>query len=978
MTTPTATPAAGVAVATPALPLQPIPRHPHHPGTGSAMATPTKTQIAQRLAELQPTRNAMAAAMLAYFQAHVTKTAEIDAAKAANKQARATSTKASPMPAPLPPMGVKATVGLGKTQATAVPIEAAHAAGLPIVILVPNHKLTQEYFDRLKPFGAVVYQGRREPAQGEPNGPPVDPGPHACYRLVQVAKAGDQNHSPAQGLCHQCPNGAAGVLKFVTRDEMRRQRAEQFFKTSGIDPASVPPCQFLYKGLPDQLAAPILIAPIQAFSEAMADWREADLETGFPLREIQRLIIVDEHIPMAQEVEIVAGDIKVWRNRLDALIERLDRSITALQNKQAPTQAETDELDQVRAMRNLIPEIDILFRDLGSKIAGDVPIGIDAQRVVDMQKKVAKAGASVAGTAAWEKVSYVRDEDDFFIPLRALSTLARNCKSGTMRQEKGTMFAYETSPVVEWARDKGSVMFLDATMSQAMRQFITKMGGHVHDATASQNMRVTRVTGRLYSRGDVRKADYPTKARARMAEIQDLIAPKMLKPGAMLTHKAYLRYSQEAHQADGATEAAAQEFEAQTGAPIGWFGRHDRGLDTWGGRHLALVGMPLLSKESIAGLYACVRAAMADCGIPLPEWDGVMDKEKADADGPPMPVMPEVRAWLIDEYAQGMAQAIGRSRAVNHPRGCKPLQVTLWGGLQTAEMDAALRKYGVVIHDRIRNPRSISGPKPDLGAVDEAISMALAAGGGVSIRSVRSALVGLRRSASTDAISTRIRELRAVGTIPAAARVRRDDAPAAEAPTELVAAASVDIHAEAAAIAAIEPDAVERQVEVGVGDETQRQGQEKMVVLAAAALESVPSHTETTVPNSHKDTNKGNSVQCNDTPAEAGQQGQDKIFFAPPSLANNAGEAMGEGDEGSWHRVMNDLLSIAAGIEVQWAQEGDPDDPDDDPASRPGGRRQEGGGRDRDGHRSDFARGRHNPHGRRPFATAASPTGPPS
>ena len=894
------------------------------------MPTIIQAQRARRAAELQPTRDAMAAAMMSYFQAHAAKIDEINAIKAANKLARANGAAASPMPAPLPPMGVKAMVGLGKTQATAGPVEAAHAAGLPIVILVPNHKLAQEYSERLKPWGAVVYQGRREPAERQPNGPPVDPGPHACYRLVQVAKAGDQNHRAAQGLCRQCPNGAAGVLKFVTRDEMRRQRAERFLKTNGIDPASMPPCQFLYKGLPDQLAAPILIATVQAFSEAMATWREMDLETGFPLREIQRLVIVDEHIPMACEVEIDAGDTKVWRNRLGALNERLDRSIAALQNKPSPTQAEIDELDQARAMRALVPEIDVLFRDLGSKIAGDVPIGVDARRVIDMQKKVAKAGASIAGTAAWEKVGYVRDEDDFFIPLRALSTLARNCKAGTMRQEKGTLYAYETSPVVEWARDQGSVLFLDATMSMAMRRFIAKMGGRIHEATASQNMRVTRFTGKLYSRGDVKKSDYTSKARERMVEIQDLIAPTLPKPGAILTHKAYLRYSQEAHQADGATEAAAQEFEAQTGAPIGWFGRHDRGLDAWGGRSLALVGMPLLSKESIAGLYATVRAAMADCGIPLPEWDGVMDKEKADADGPPMPVMPEVRAWLLDAYAQGLAQGIGRNRAVNHPRGCAPLQVQLWGGLQTAEMDAALRRYGVAIHDRVRNPRSISGPKPDLGAVDEAIEMARAAGQSVSERSVRAALVGLRRSASTEAVRARIRELRASGMLPAATRVRRDDATADDAPTESIAAAHGHIPAEAAATAAVAPATIEPN-EVGGGDETQRQGQEKMAAPAAATLETVPSHTETTAPNSYKDTNKGNSAQCN-AATEPQPQGQEKVLFAPAfDLIQADADAALTDDE-----IEAMLQQVADDIEDELARDADPDD-DPDPDGSGGG-----------------------------------------
>ena len=929
---PAAHKAAGVAVAAPAVPPPHIPIH-QHEVNGMATPTPTKTQIAKRIAELQPTRDAMTDAMSAYFRSHASKIVEIDAVREANKKARAEGRAGAPMPAPLPPMGVAATVGLGKSHAVKQIADAARAADLPVVILVPNHQLAQEHTHRLAHLGAVAYQGRRDPAAGKPNGPPVDPGAHTCYRLVQVSKAGDQNHRPAQGLCSKCPNGQAAVLQYVTRDELRRERAEQFFKTNGIDPATVPPCQFLYKGLPDQLAAPILVAPVQAFSEAMAAWREMDVETGFLAREAQRLVIVDEHIDMSAEVEIGAGDIKVWRNRVEGMVERLDRQIEFLRGKDALKEPEQEELEQARAMRALAPEIDATFRNLASKIAGDIPLGEDARRIIKLQKKVTKAGGSDAGTASWEKVSYLRDEDDFFIPLRALSTLARNLTAGSTRQEKSALFAYETSPIVEWARDRGSVMFLDATMSQSMRRFIESKGGSIHDATADQNMRVTRVMGRLYSRGDVNKADYPAKAKARMEEIRDLIAPEMDKPAAIITHKAYLRYSQEAHQADDAADVAAIDFEDGTGVAIGWFGKHDRGLDSWGGRHLALVGMPLLSEDTVAGAYACTRAAMIDCGIPMPEWDRAMDKDKPHADGPPMPVMPEVRAWLLDEYAQGLAQAVGRNRAVNHPRGCKPLQVHLWGGLQTPEMDAALRRYGVMVHDRMRNPHSSPGPRVDEGAVDAAIEMVLSTGGAVSERSVRGALVGLQRSASTESIRARIREMRASGAIPAATRVKRDGTDTTKS------ACAAPAHIPVEAVELIAPDAAETYADA----EPQKQGQEKMGGVVGGHPEPsmvAPLTTTTTAPNSYKDTNSGNSAQCytNQNPQP---QGQEKIFFAPAfdfdfssSAATPDLPQLPPDDE-----IADMLAEIAAEIEAELAAQDDDPDPDDPGPHNPGGRR---------------------------------------
>ena len=956
----TANQAVGTAVAAPAT--RPCRAHGISKSTpGMDMDAPTFTlnTITQasreaRAAELQLGRDAMAAAMASHFEQHAERIALCDEAREVNRRSRATGSPKRSMPEPLPPLGILATVGLGKSVGVTPLVGMAHAAGLPVVILVPTHQLAQEYAERLKPSGAVVYQGRQEPSESKPNEATCDPGAHACYRMERVADAGDQNHRPAQGLCRKCPNGHAGVLRFVSRDAMRLQRATDFFKTRGMDQAKTPPCQFLFRGLPDQIAAPILVAPIAAFSQAMADWREVDPRSGDIMRQAQRLVIVDEHIPMAGEVEIDAGDIKVWRNRLDGLLERLKQTIIVLRKKNNLTAAQAEELSQAHSMRELAPKIDQLFVDVGAQIAGDRPV--DAQRVINMQKQVTKAGGSTSGTAKWENVSYSHEDDDFFIPLRALSTLARNCQAGTMRQEKGALFVYETSPIIEWARDHGSVIFLDATMSLAMRQFITKMGGHVHDATASQNMHVTRMTGHLYARGDVKKAAYSDEARAHLAEIRDLIAPQLPQPAAILTHMAYLRYSQVAHRADDAAQVAAQQFEADTGVPIGWYGRHDRGLDCWGGRHLALVGMPLLSENTVAGLYAATRAALADCGIQWPAWDKVMDKDKPDADGPPLPMMPEVRAWLLDEYAQTLAQGIGRNRAVNHPRDAAPLQVQLWGGIQTFEMDAAIAKYGVVIHDRKRNPRSISGPKPDLGAVDEAIEMVRAAGQSVSERSVRAALVGLRRSASTEAVRARIRELRASGILPAATRVRRDDATADDAPTESIAAAHGHIPAEATATAAVAPATIKPN-EVGGGDETQRQGQEKMAAPAAATLETVPLHTETTAPNSYKDTNKGNSAQFN-AATEPQPQGQEKTLFAP--AFGFAFAADHEVDEALTDDALEDLLQqVALDIEDDLARDDDPDD-DPDPDGSGGGL-----GAGRKGHRGA--------HHNTPMRLAASP-----
>jgi hypothetical protein len=771
--------AVGVALATPATaPRFVAPAHIPLIQGGKMQAK----QTADARARNAPARAAMARVMRDYFEQHRAHVDAVDAVRAENKQ-RTPGQPKIPMPSPLPPLGLAATVGLGKSQGVQAVAEAAYTKGLPILILVPTHELAQPYFDQLRQFGDAVrvYQGRRAPSDE-----PGNPGAHACYQIDPVAIAGDMNHRPAQSLCKKCAHGASGVIQFVTRDQMRIQRAQDLLKSYGLREQDVPPCQFLFRGLPNQMAAQIIIAPVQAFSEALAVWKETDLETGFVVRETQRLIIVDEHIPLSKEVPIHGADVAGWRRRLGGLQDSLRDRAAAIERKGELSEDEQDDLDKIKALHDLVPEIDHAFAELGSTIALDsLPGRALSAKLIDLHKRAGRLGGVVGGTAAWERIGFVADRNEFHIPLRALSTLADNLTQGTLRvgggedEDKACLFSYETSPVIEWAQEHGSTVFMDATMGDDMQEFITKAGGWIHHASAEQNMRVTRYTGRLYARGDVRQTEeYFEIAKARMTEIAQ-IAQSMSRPAAIITHKAYLKYSAEAWRTDEAADDVSRAFQNETGVGIGWFGKHDRGLNIWSGHHIALVGMPLLSKAAIAGLYAATRNAMVGVGLcdQWPVWDGVMDKEKPDAEGPPLPRMPSVRAWLMDTYAQGVAQAIGRNRAVNHDG--EPLQVDLWGGIQSDEMDRALLKYGITIHDRQLNPMSKTGPKPDEDAVRESIDMILATGGRVSERAVRQALVGMRKKASNQAIRDYLRNMRDAGTVPAAVRVNRgQDAPA--------------------------------------------------------------------------------------------------------------------------------------------------------------------------------------------------------
>lgn len=162
---------------------------------------------------------------------------------------------------------------------------------------------------------------------------------------------------------------------------------------------------------------------------------------------------------------------------------------------------------------------------------------------------------------------------------------------------------------------------------------------------------------------------------------------------------------------------------------------------------------------------------MALAGVAWPAFDRAMDDGR-ETGGVHLPKQPEVRRWLIGEYAAGVAQSAARSRAVNHFEA-QPLRVWLFGGLDCPEMDAELARHGIPLAAPIKNTfhRTIEAYRArgtDETAIDAAIAAVQAAGGRVSRRTVQAALAAAGGSAAKAAIDAHLVALRASGALPRA------------------------------------------------------------------------------------------------------------------------------------------------------------------------------------------------------------------
>ncbi|MDA8251508.1 MAG: hypothetical protein M0Z28_20385 [Rhodospirillales bacterium] len=645
----------------------------------------------------------------------------------------------------LRPLGVQATVGMGKTWAAAVMAAAAYRLGIPVAILVPTHNLVSEYVAAISKEGgaATAYHGRAAPDAGMPD--------HTCWRMGDIEAAGQRNHMPASSICRTCQHGVVAMLLHKSQEVRDHARTEVVKR--GIDTAKVAACRFLSAGLPAQLAAQVIVAPIAAFSEAMTMWRDP---TNPQAPAIRRLVIIDELASLGKIVPVSIKDCGVWLDKIAAVRSRLHSS----------DQVTRDALDAAEAA----------IRMLVSTINDQRPLD-ETLRVAwaDAWTAANKAQAAIGGTARWERPVLDDDADTFFIPLRAMRAISHSLKAGVAVLSKRSLRVFEAAPAMAWALDRGFAIIMDATMPAHVRKLIELAGGHVHDAVVDQPLRVRRVIGCKYTRGNVGEGferqmtaclnDY----RAFSAEVGE-----RGEEWALMVHKAHLIYPVVARPAaaekTAIAEATAQAIEDENGARVGWWGRDEMGHNRWSGCHIALFGLPLLvpgdeGEGALADQWEVVRAAMLIGGDAAEAWP-VLDGSvmRPHPQSVPVPGQAPVRAWLLDHYAAKIAQAAGRARALN--QGGRTIEILIFGGVVGEGMDQALTRHGVRVDETISNrwhrdavgrPRGAgSGPE----AVQAAIQAVRALRGVVSVRTVAKALRAAGGTARNGEIRDAVRAAR--------------------------------------------------------------------------------------------------------------------------------------------------------------------------------------------------------------------------
>ncbi|THD09303.1 hypothetical protein B1806_11265 [Metallibacterium scheffleri] len=667
-------------------------------------------------------------------------------------------------------LGAEITTGVGKTRALAELGAQAEALDIDLLILTRTLELRDDIDAAIRDAGgeAARYIARQS-ADAVQEAPELSP--WLCHRAGEVERAGERNHRPAVSVCRECPHGR--IVDYAAGGA-RAERAAAWFKAKDllIQQFVASPCHFLYQGLPAVKSARVVVAQQGAMSDSLA---MRVLPDG---SKRQRLVVVDEAVPLGKLVSARVGDIDQWLANIAALRSRGAEYV----RRWADVPSRADECAAWAGIIDLCGIADGVFRCAIAAIAQrQLPA---AGTLVALLARAKLADQVAAGVARWERIALDASGDalSWSMPLRALVALAASLRDGVARVSAAGITFYEPAVVLEWARKRGSTIYLDATLPATLRAIIERQGGNVVRVVAHQRVQVSRIVGPSYARGLAGREGFPAYARACWRDYCAAAAQSSGGAWAHLVHLAHVVHAGAdamgidvaAARAAGQTnsEIAAQcaaQFATQTGAAIGWWGRHERGHNDWCGRSVRIFGLPLLglvadeassdgAEGSMVAEWALARAAAITAGCDAAEWPEAVGEFDAVKGRPPLPVDARVRAWLIDRYAGDLIQAIGRARAA---RTAHTVRIELWGGIDDPAIDQALMRHGLEVESRWPNEvHNTARGRPALGGA-EAIAVAIAAvqvdGGRVSVRGVLAALHEAGHGARREAVVTAVR-----------------------------------------------------------------------------------------------------------------------------------------------------------------------------------------------------------------------------
>ena len=517
------------------------------------------------------------------------------------------------------PIVVRVPPGAGKTT-TGLPSLAR--AGIPILSLTSTLKLAEMTGDVLTSAGVRtrIHYGRRDPNENEPTNTPG-----VCVHMDIADVVGSQRHSPMTTACITgCREGiAAGHWIRGEYDDME----------DGVDP-----CGYLL-GIDGELAAQALVAAEGAYTRSLTVLNIK----GQPLQD--RVVVVDDPTTTTRKLTISQTDLSEARQRIRNMdIDDGVKGTIIAQLRDISDAVEATELTTKNRTQRIT--------DAAQKICEQIVPDIDKVDVTSMV------------TAEWEKATVDWAGGKVDAPLRMIFDLYLAGRyNGIMIENNTTIRAFVPAP---WYLDaiNGDIflIILDATPPESIVRGVEKIGGKIITGESDQRPHVQWVPDKAWYRGI--RASTP-------AERQRIERERTNKQIKILEHhkKMYGEYP------IAFGHKPEMERLAELGYEVCSWGAH-RGINDFAGRDIIIFGLPIPPPDDIVAEWTNheMLLTMAGCED-VGAWDEARTGNHSVEIVPgievawpgKLPASDEQRNWYLRWLAAQLEQALGRTRAADHP-----------------------------------------------------------------------------------------------------------------------------------------------------------------------------------------------------------------------------------------------------------------------------------------------------------------------
>ena len=593
-----------------------------------------------------------------------------------------------------PTTALQITTGVGKSHAVRDVIKNLKSLGIPAVIVVKDKEAASVY----ESAGAEWRHGREFNAEGFK----VEwHCPHAKAD-GSVARLADAEQLIGSSMCNtgHCDHGNRLMLdeKDIHSDDPAKQPSATVIKwyknkveaigEAGVE--AIEPCRFL----PHMKAAQnnLVIVVTSAGLGGNELFYVKKMKNEKPIT-TPRLVIIDEAVKW-QHSRTISGD-----------------TIASYVNQMALTYSKISCLEDSNNedILKVLEDAEKLYRNISlelGKASGTQGGSLDASPELTALACEIGEITEERKQAIWEKPVWNNLTELDSTPLRSAYEITMAAKLGCLTIVDGALLVVYTHPVVSDALGQQPVIIMDATLDANAKAIVKSKQGKIVDIRAKQNINVI-VDPRRFRGAVAHEAEREERLDKESDEMLDVLnafkakndnevfiigqKPKSIRllakvagvPVAVL---------------EGMDSSAIQEISVKH--RIGWWGRHDKGLDAWKGCDGILWDQSAIRVEELRKLWIehrSLRISLGENPADVPHWtdDWLTDEwipmgQYDQQSRARVHANPEIRAFILDHINDQRIQAVGRARAACSK---EDINLLILGGLPIPQ----LREHGIAV-----------------------------------------------------------------------------------------------------------------------------------------------------------------------------------------------------------------------------------------------------------------------------------------